>query len=104
MPKHKFILPANFVFLVKIYSKNNAVSLDTDFILCRNFSSKILCESVANQTFRRTFRNSDFFQTHVHLGTLTFEKNQNHKNFLENFDLRDRLFVGWKYKFVFWYN
>ena len=47
-------------------------------------------ESVANQTFR----NFDFFQTHVHLGTLTFEKNQNHKNFLENFDLRDRLIIG----------
>ena len=27
----------------------------------------------------------------VHLVTLVFEKNQNHKNFLENFDLRDRL-------------
>ena len=43
IPKHKFILPSNFVFLVKIYSKNNTVSLDTVFILCRNFSSKILC-------------------------------------------------------------
>jgi len=28
--------------LVKIYSNNNAVSLDTAFILCRNFSSKII--------------------------------------------------------------
>ena len=45
-------------------------------------------ETVANQLFRRIFRNSDFFQTHVHLGTLTFEKNQNHKNFLEKLDLR----------------
>ena len=28
--------------------------------------------AVANQLFRRTFRNSKFFKTHVHLGTLTF--------------------------------
>ncbi len=41
-------------------------------------------ETVANQIFR----NSDFFQTHIHQGTLTFEKNQNHKNFLEKLDLR----------------
>ncbi len=45
-------------------------------------------ETVANQTFRRIFRNSNFFETHEHLGTLTFQKNLNHKNFLENFDLR----------------
>ncbi len=45
-------------------------------------------ETVANQTFRRIFRNSNFFETHVHLGTLTFQKNLNHKNFLENFNLR----------------
>ncbi len=30
--------------------------------------------TVANQTFRRNFRNSKFFETHVHLGTLTFQK------------------------------
>ena len=46
--------------------------------------------TVANQTFRRTFGNSNFFETHVHLGTLTFQKNLNHQNFLENFDLRQR--------------
>ena len=45
--------------------------------------------TVANQLFRRTFRNSNFFGTHVHLGTLTFQKNLNHKNFLEKLDLRD---------------
>jgi hypothetical protein len=28
--------------------------------------------AVANQLFRRTFRNSKFFKTHLHLGTLTF--------------------------------
>ena len=27
----------------------------------------------------------------LHLGMLTFEKNKNHKNFLENFDLRQSL-------------
>jgi hypothetical protein len=43
--------------------------------------------AAANQLFR----NSDFFQTHVHLGTLTFEKNQNHKNFLKKLDFRQRL-------------
>ncbi len=47
--------------------------------------------TVVNQFFRRIFYNSDFFQTHVHLGTLTFEKNQNHKNFLEKIDLRQCL-------------
>ena len=58
--------------------------------------------TVANQLFRRIFRNSDFFQTHVHMGTLTFEKNQNHKNFLEKLDLRQchnrGLEVGNKFK------
>jgi|LauGreSBDMM110SN_4_FD.fasta_scaffold33570_2 hypothetical protein len=44
-------------------------------------------ELLANQTSR----NSDFFETHVHQGTLTFQKNRNHKNFLENFDLRHAL-------------
>jgi hypothetical protein len=39
IPKHKFIFLANFVFLVKICSKNNAVSIDKA-ILCGNFSSK----------------------------------------------------------------
>ena len=52
------------------------------------FLYQIYNGTVANQTFRRTFRNSYFFETHVHLGTLTFQKNKNHKNFLENFDLR----------------
>jgi hypothetical protein len=44
-----------------------------------------------------------FFQTHVHLGTLTFEKNYNHKNFLEKFDLRQRhyLFINPKFHFKF---
>ena len=45
-------------------------------------------ETVANQLFRRIFRNSNFFQTHMRLSTLTFEKNHNHKNFLEKLDLR----------------
>ena len=45
-----------------------------------------------NQLFRRIFRNSDFFQTHVRLSTLTFEKNHNHKNFLEKLYLRNSLF------------
>ena len=44
-------------------------------------------ELLANQTSR----NSDFFETQVHQGTLTFQKNRNHKNFLENFDLRHAL-------------
>jgi hypothetical protein len=44
--------------------------------------------TVTNQLFRRTFRNSIFFGTRVHLGTLTFQKNLNHKNFLEKLDLR----------------
>jgi len=54
---------------------------------------KALYGTVANQTFRRTFRNLNFFETHVHLGTLTFQKNLNHKNFLENFDLRQCLYT-----------
>jgi hypothetical protein len=49
----------------------------------------------ANQTFRRTFGNSNFFETHVHLGTLTFQKNLNHQNFLENFDLRSAPLKLW---------
>ena len=52
----------------------------------------VIYETVANQTFRRIFRNSNFFETDVHLGTLTFQKNLNHKNFLENFDLRQSLY------------
>ena len=51
--------------------------------LCLNYY-----KTVANQLSHRIFRNSDFFQTHVHLGKLTFEKNYNHKNFLEKLDLR----------------
>ncbi len=43
-----------------------------------------------------------FFQTHVHLGTLTFQKNLNHKNFLEKLDLRDGAIVNsatrWKFR------
>ncbi len=31
--------------------------------------------AVANQNFRRIFRNSNFFETLVHLGKLTFQKN-----------------------------
>ena len=46
--------------------------------------------TVANQLFRRIFCNSKFFGTHVHLGTLTFQKILNHKNFLEKLDLRQR--------------
>jgi hypothetical protein len=38
------------------------------------FQDGLFNESVANQAFRRTCRNSDFFETHVHLGTLTFQK------------------------------
>jgi NAD(P)H-quinone oxidoreductase subunit 5 len=44
--------------------------------------------TVANQPFRRTFRNSKFFETHVYLDTLTFQKIYNHKNFLKKPDLR----------------
>jgi DUF1009 family protein len=43
---------------------------------------------VANQFLRRIFRNCNFFQTHAHQGTLTFEKNYNQKNFLEKIDLQ----------------
>ena len=50
--------------------------------------------TVANQLFRRIFRNSKFFGTHVHLGTLTFQKILNHKNFLEKLDLRQRHYVS----------
>ena len=53
IPKHKFILPANFVFLVKIYSKNNSVSLDKALFFVAIFPQES--------------------------------------------------FVGWEYKFMFWY-
>ena len=42
IPKHKSVDSANLVFLVKICSENDAVSLDTAYIFSRNFSSKIL--------------------------------------------------------------
>ena len=32
-------------FLAKIHSENDAVSLDTAYILCRDFCSKLLCHS-----------------------------------------------------------
>jgi hypothetical protein len=50
--------------------------------------------TVANQLFRRIFCNSKFFGTHVHLGTLTFQKILNHKNFLEKLDLRQRHYLS----------
>ncbi len=51
-----FLRVSSFVFLVKICSKNNAVSLDTAYILCRNFSSKILrYKLLKNSLFGITF-------------------------------------------------
>ena len=47
--------------------------------------------AVANQLFRRTFRNLKFSEAHANLGALTFQKILNHKNFLEKLDLRRRL-------------
>ena len=43
--------------------------------------------AVANQTFCRTFRNSNFFETHVHLGTFTvyLSKKLESQKFLRKF-------------------
>lgn len=54
-------------------------------------AKKAIKGSVLNQTFRRIFYNFNFSKTRVNPGKLTFQKNENHKNFLENFNLRHPL-------------
>ena len=43
IPKHKFILPTNFVFLVKINAFSSRSMSNTAAFEGINFSSKILC-------------------------------------------------------------
>ena len=74
-------------FLINLFG---GIMKDAIHDIGKNINEIFDSGTVANQLFRRIFCNSKFFGTHVHLGTLTFQKILNHKNFLEKLDLRQR--------------